>query len=143
MTEINNMHELTLEWGCITNLMNKISDIEDKIGWPELADMVADAVTVESQNTDPATVFFSLYQFLWRLYYRLKANPEKSPFNRWTKYEDQYWATNYDYALFKWAHENGFVEGIDNLVIRVPANKLSDKHKRALDRRCEQEKGGK
>lgn len=141
MNEIETLHNLNLEWGCLTNLMDKIGSIEDKIegGWPEVIDMVADAVTEESNNkTDPATLFFVLYQFLWRLYYRLKANPEKRPFNRYSKdRNDDYWVENYSYATLKWAIANGFTQGIDNNVIKIPASKLTDKQRRALDRRCE------
>lgn len=133
------LHNLNLEWGCITNLMDKISSIEDGIegGWPELVDMVADAVSEEGENKDPASAFFNLYQFLWRLYYRLKANPEKRPFNQYRKMkEDIYWIENYNYATLKWANANGFTHEIDNNVIKIPADKLSDKQRRALDRRC-------
>lgn len=139
MDEITKLHNLNLEWGCITNLMDKISDIEDTIegGWPELIDMVADAVTEEGENKDPASAFFNLYHYLWRLYYRIKANPIKRSFNQYYKgQDDKYWITNYDFAIFKWARACGFGEGIDNLSIQIPADKLSDKQRRALDRRC-------
>lgn len=142
MEEIAKMHNLNLEWGCITNLMDKISDIEDKMagGWPELIDMVADAVTEEGENKDAADAFFHLYQFLWRLYYRLKANPEKHPFNQYSKVGEAYWVENYNYAMLKWAIANGFVQDISNNLIKVPADKLTDKQRRALDRRCKGEK---
>lgn len=138
MEEIKMMHNLNLEWGCITNLMDKISDIEDKIegGWPELVDMVADAVTKEGENKDPASAFFNLYQFLWRLYYRLKINPEKRPFNQYSKVEDKYWITNYNYEALKWAMNLGATAEVDNLVIKIPEDKLNDKQQRALERRC-------
>lgn len=140
MEEISALHNLNLEWGCITNLMDKISRIEDEIegGWPELVDMVADAVTEEGEKkTGPAELFFNLYQFLWRLYYRLKANPEKRAFNKYNKSKDgAYWVENYNYATFKWAVNNGFTQEIDNNVIKIPADKLNDKQRRALERRC-------
>lgn len=54
MEEIKQLHSLNLEWGCITNLMDKISTIEDSIegGWQELVDMVADAMTEEGEEKD-------------------------------------------------------------------------------------------
>ena len=139
MEEISALHNLNLEWGCITNLVDRITAIEDKIdgGWQELIDMVADAMTEESENKDPASAFFNLYQFLFRLYYRLKTNPEKSAFNRYSKHDDKYWITNYDYKVLKWAHEKGFTNEVDNLVIKIPADKLNDSQKRAFDRKCE------
>lgn len=143
MEEIERIHELTLEWGCITNLMNKISDIEDRIegGWPELIDMMADAVTEEATNEDAAQVFFLLYSYLFRLYYRLKAVPTKRPFNRYSRITshdgEKYQIYNYNYALYKWAIKRGFVDGISNSVILVPRDKLTAKEQRTLDRRCE------
>lgn len=138
MDEIEKMHSLNLEWGNITNLMDKISDIEDKIegGWPELVDMIADAVTEEGENKDPAAAFFGLYQFLWRLYYRLKANPEKRPFNQYRKMGDDYWIENYNYTALKWAIEQGFTQEIDNNLIKIQGGKLTNKQRQAMDRRC-------
>lgn len=54
MEEIKTLHEINIEWGCITNLMDKISDIEEKIegGWPELIEMVADAVDEDYELTN-------------------------------------------------------------------------------------------
>lgn len=149
MEEIETLHNLNLEWGCITNLMDKISTLEDKIegGWPELVDMVADAVDEEGENKDPASAFFNLYQFLWRLYYRLKANPEVRPFNRVTRngtsctdgnayYDPEFIIYNYDFTTFKWLKSIGCMDRISNEVAYVPVDKLTDKQRRALERRC-------
>ena len=141
MNETKKMHDVQIEWGCITNLMNKISDIEDKIegGWPELVDMIADAVTEEGEKKDPVSAFFDLYQFLWRLYYRLKTNPEKRPFNQYYKGEDGvYWIENYNYTALKWAIGQGFTQEIDNNAIKIRGDKLTDKQRQAMSRRCEQ-----
>ena len=141
MEEIKQMHELNLEWGCITNLMNKISDIEDKIdgGWPELIDMVVDAID-ESANDDPTDLFFNLYQFLFRLYYRLKVNPTVREFNKVTKTKvldkEVYRVTNYNYQNYKWAKAQGFVDRISNDVIEIESSKLPDNTRRAFERRC-------
>lgn len=136
--EIAKLHDISLEWGCITNLMDKISDIEDKIdgGWFELIDMVADAITEEGDNKDSVAVFFNLYQFLFRLYYRLKMDSTVRPFNQYSKQDDKYWITNYNYEAFKWAKGIGAMDEVDNLVIKIPTDKLTDKQRRALDRRC-------
>lgn len=144
MEEINELHTMNLEWGCITNLLDKISDIEDKIdgGWPELVDMVADAVTMESQNPDPTEIFFTLHSFLWRLYYRIKRNPNKQSFNQYVKITnetnggDGYGIKYYDYNIYKWAIKNGFTERIDNNLIEIRKDKLNDKQQRAFERRC-------
>lgn len=142
MDEITKLHTLNIEWGCLTNLMDKISDMEEKIegGWPELIDMVVDAVDEEA-NASPEELFKNLYQFLFRLYYRLKAEPVARVFNRVTKTkvlnEEVYRVTNYNYQTFKWAKAHGFVDTITNDYIDVYASKLDDKTKRAYERRCQ------
>lgn len=143
MEEIQALHNLNLEWGCITNLMDKINDIEDKIngGWPELIDMVVDAVSEEGENkTDPASLFFNLYQYLFRLYHRLKANPIKRPFNVIKKTEsageDAFIIQNFDYTMFKWLRENGFGDSITNDYVIVQKDRLNDKQRRAFERRA-------
>lgn len=143
MDEIKALHNLNLEWGCVTNLMDKISGIEDTIdgGWPELIDMVVDAVSEEGENmAEPETLFFSLYQFLFRLYYRLKANHEKRPFNIVSRTEDGgedcFLLQNYDYATFKWLRAIGCGDRITNDYVYVPVNKLSDKQRRAFERKA-------
>ena len=142
MEEINDIHSLNLEWGCLTNLVNKISDIEDKIegGWPELIDIVADAMTEEGEKkTDPADLFFNLYQFLFRLYYRLKANNEKREFNTVSKIticgKEVFRITNYNYQSFKFARKVGAISGISNDFIDIEITKLTDAQRRALERK--------
>ena len=140
MSETSDMHELHLEWGCITNLMNKISDIEEKIdgGWLELIDMIADAVCEENEKNDPVSAFFNLYAFLWRLYYRLRTDASKRQFNIYSDQGEEYWVTNYSYKFFVWAQQKGFADKIDNLVIKVPKDKLTEQQKRAFSQRCQE-----
>lgn len=148
MEEIKQLHSLNLEWGCITNLMDRICTLEDGIegGWQELVDMVADAVTEEGEGKDPVSAFFNLYQFLWRLYYRLKANPEKRPFNVVRRngtactdgnayYDPEFFIYNYDYTTFKWLRAIGCGDRISNDYAVVPEDKLNDKQRRAFERR--------
>lgn len=141
MEEIKDLHTISLEWGCVANLVDKISDIESNMegGWDEMADMIADMIDDENQEKDPAKIFFDIYQFCFRFYYRLKNNPEKRKFNKVDKItiagKEVYRITNYDYKTFKWAKSEGFIEGISNDCIDLPADKLTTKHRRAFDRR--------
>lgn len=147
MDELTEMHSLNLEWGCITNLVNRITTIEDSIegGWPELVDMVGDAMTTEGSTKDPASVFFNLYGFFFHLVYRLKTHPERKPFNQYshvewgTSKEDVYLIENYDYEAFKWALKSGFGDRIDNHRIIIPAKKLTDSQHKAFDKRCKRD----
>lgn len=143
MEEIQQLHNLNLEWGCITNLMDKISNIEDSIegGWEELVDMVADAAMEEGEaKTEPEKLFFTLYQFLFRLYYRLKNNPEKRPFNIITTVEhngtESFMVQNYNYSMFKWLRACGFEKEITNDFVIIAKDKLTDKHRRAFERKA-------
>ena len=142
MEEISQLHDLNLEWGCITNLMNKISDIEGKIegGWSELIEMVADAMSKEGENKDPASAFFNLYQYMFRLYYRLKSNPTKRDFNVITKTtinsKEVFRVTNYSYEHFLWAKAHGFTGAMSNDFIDIPVEELIDKERRVFERRC-------
>ena len=141
MEELEALHNLNLEWGCITNLLDKIGDIEDKIegGWPELIDVLADAMDEEGKSS-PEELFFNLYQFLFRLYHRLKINPEVRKFNIVDKVtiagKEVYRVTNYNYQNFKWAKINGFADTITNDFIDIDPNKLTTRQQQAFERRC-------
>lgn len=141
MEEIAELHNRSLEWGCVCNLIDKISGIEDDIEghWDELCDMIADVINQESQKKNPETIFFDLYEFFFRLYYRLRNNPTKRPFNVIGKTniagKEVYRVTNYDYKTFKWAKIGGFIDGISNDYIDLPADKLTANQRRAFDRR--------
>lgn len=141
MDEINDIHTRDLEWGCITNLLDKVEGIEESIEghWDELIDMIADMVTEESNNKDSSKVFFDVYQYCFRLYYRLRSNPAKRKFNQVDKIDiagkEVYRITNYDYKTFKWARLGGFIEGVSNDYIDLPADKLTTNQRRAFDRR--------
>lgn len=141
MEEINEIHTRSLEWGCVTNLIDKIGDSEEKIEghWDELLNMVADMITEESAIDDPSKIFFDIYQFCFRLRYRLRANPIKRAFNQISKTtiagKEVYRITNYDYKTFKWAKQEGFLEGVSNDCIDLPAEKLTTNQRRGFDRR--------
>lgn len=141
MKEIEEIHTRTLEWGCVTNLIDKISNIEEGIDghWDELCDMVAEMIEQESKEKDPSKIFFCLYQFCFHLYYRLRNNPVKRKFNLINKInvagKEVYRITNYDYRTFKWAKSGGFLEGISNDYMDLPSDKLTTNQRRALERR--------
>ena len=141
MEEIDEVHTRSLEWGCVCNLIDKIGEIEDKMDghWDELCDMIADMVDQEGREKDPTKIFFDVYAFCFRLYYRLRANPVKRDFNQISKIDiagkEVYRITNYDYKTFKWARTGGFIEGVSNDFVDLPADKLTTNQRRAFDRR--------
>lgn len=141
MEEINAVHEVSLEWGCIANLIDRIADIEEEMDghWDELLDMVADIVDKEGQEKDPTKIFFDIYSFFFRLYHRLRNNPTKRDFNKITSFESNgkrfFRISNYDYNTFKWARGAGFADMISNDCIDMPEDKLTTNQKRAFERR--------
>lgn len=141
MEEINELHTRSLEWGCICNLIDKIGDIEDKMDghWDELLDMVADIIDQEGREKNPEIVFFYLYEFFFRLYYRLRSNPTKRAFNQISKTnisgKEVYRVTNYDYKTFKWAKSGGLMDGVSNDYMDLPSDKLTTNQRRAFERR--------
>ena len=141
MEEIDELDNRNREWGCVANLIDKIGNLEEKIDghWDELLDMVADIIDSGAQEKDPSKIFFDIYQFLFRLYYRLRTNPEKRSFNQISKTtiagKEVYRVTNYDYKTFKWAKECGLDMNISNDCIDLPADKLTTNQRRAFDRR--------
>lgn len=137
MEEINEIHSTSLEWGAITNLIDRISAIEENMDghWDNLINMVADVITEEGQNKDPESIFFGIYQFMFRLYYRLRDNPTKRDFNILSKTDKGFMLTNYDYKTFKWAMSGGFAMTISNDYIDLPMDKLTTGQVRAFERR--------
>lgn len=141
MEEIEELHTRSLEWGCIANLIDKIGGIEEKIDghWDELLNMIADIMTEEGREKNPEKIFFCIYEFMFRLYYRLRENPVKRDFNQVSKTtiagKEVYRVTNYDYKTFKWARTGGFMEGVSNDYMDLPADKLTTNQQRAFERR--------
>lgn len=141
MEEINELHTRNLEWGCVCNLIDKIGEIEEKIDghWDELLDMIADTIDQEGQEKNPETTFFYLYEFFFRLYYRLRSNPAKRELNQISKTnisgKEVYRVTNYDYKTFKWAKSGGLMDGVSNDYMDLPSDKLTTNQRRAFERR--------
>ena len=64
MEELSTKRQSELAWGSIANIVDKISDEEEKIdgGWPELIDVVADAMTEEGSVKSTANAFANLFK---------------------------------------------------------------------------------
>lgn len=139
MEEINDMHQLSLEWGCIANLANNIGALENEMPWPKLIDMISDAFAKAEEEKDPQNLFFDWYQFFWRLYYRVKKMDKPKPFNIITKEtrsgEEFFCVENFDYRMFVYARQKGFTNEMDNEKFYVPGDKLSPGEKKSFEKK--------
>lgn len=132
------IRETTLAYGAVMNMMDRVVSINED--WTELLDMMSDVFDEEHNNKDPEDIFSTVYQFIFRLYLRLKVNPEKRQFNivthEKTSTGEWFRITNYDYNTFKWAKKGGFISGITNDFIDLPIEKLNDNQIKAFERRA-------
>lgn len=125
-------------WGSISNRIDKIEVEADRLEWGAIINMVADAFQ-DGANLDPLDLFLILYQFTFRLYYRLKVLDSPEPFNqisKTTRLENHqeipyYQVKNYDYKMFKWAIKKNYTNYLTNLWFLVPISELTpaEKHK--------------
>lgn len=142
MEETSVKRQSELAWGSIANIVDKISDEEEKIdgGWPELIDMVADAMTEEGSVKSTTNSFVNLFNFLYHVLFRVKESPIKREFNMVSKLKidgkEVYRINNYDYKSFKWAKSEGLASSVKNDYLDLPIEKLTGSQRRALDERC-------
>lgn len=125
--------------GAIAKLIGEIGDICDSIdnGWVEPTDVVADCFDEAASNIKSWATSATVFNFLYRLYWRLKKDPHKSKFNVVGKGEDFYTIDNYDYATFKWCKSLG-VKIADNRTATIPFDKLTIKQRSALDQKIKE-----
>lgn len=134
-------------WGSITGKIDRIENEADRLHWGEVINMVV-GIFDEADEMEPLELFLSFYQFLFRLYYRLKAMNEPEPFNqisRTTKLENHddreyYMVKNYDYKMFKWATRKGYADSMTNGWFLVPVDKLSAAEKHNFERKLNEGK---
>ena len=151
MTEIKEIHNLSLEWGAVLNLATRIADIEDKIGpWDDLTNMVASLL--DSHKTSaPETLATRVYPFLFRLYFRLKGFSAPVPFNQVSRFsqlvpdeehsqysdkQDGFLISNYSYSTYEWALPLEVDRFIENNSLWVPCSKLTPAQIKRLDKQA-------
>lgn len=150
MSEINDIHNLSLEWGALLNVATRIADIEDKIGpWDDLTNLVASLLD-SSRSASPQVLAQDVYPFLFRLYFRIKLFSSPVPFNRvshvergtplsdnpkYREIQPGYLISNYDYRIYLWAKRKGFSDYIDNNSVWVPTSSLTPAEIKRLEAR--------
>lgn len=131
-----------IQWSFISKLLDKLEDQADRIGWDGLIDEATKVFDMANKETDTAKVFFEPYQYLFRLYYRVKKMDSPAPFNETYKvshlinHKDEPFIRlkNYDYKSFLWARKNGFVDYLSNDIIDIPMSELSQAQIRAFEK---------
>lgn len=122
-----------IQWSYISKLLDKIDEQAERLHWDGLIDNAAEVFDSANRETDAAKVFFEPYQYLFRLYYRVKHFDKPREWNEIYKathtisHEEKpfFRIINYTYSTFLWARRNGFVDFLDNNVIDIPEDKLS------------------
>lgn len=131
-------------WGSISVKIDKVEEEADRLKWNEIIDMVADAFN-DANELEPMALFLIMYQFMFRLLYRLKVMSSPEPFNqvsrttRLENHEDKefYMVKNYDYRMFKWAIRKNFAEHMTNSWFLIPISELSASERRNFEKRLE------
>lgn len=129
-------------WSYISKLLDKIDEQAERLHWDELLDKAADVFDAANKETDASRVFFEPYQYLFRLYYRVKKMDAPAPFNevyntkRPVNGKDQpfFRIRYYDYSTFLWARKNGFTEYLDNNMIDIPKDKLTEAQRKHFEK---------
>lgn len=143
MEEKSQNRQTELAWGSVSNLIDKISEIEETIdgGWDDLVEMVADTITEEGAIKSSSVIFSYVFNFMYNLLFRLESNPTKKDFNIISKTriggKDAFKIENYDYKSFKWAKENELAFKIDKDSLYILEDKLSEPQKKSFNNRCE------
>lgn len=149
MAEINDIHNLSLEWGAILNLATRIADVEDRIGpWDDLTNLVASLLD-SHRTSSPQTLARVVYPFLFRLYFRIKRWDKPIPFNQVSRatrqvqspkhpqYHDEapgFLISNYDFKTYSWAVSLHLSDYIDNNSLWVPTSVLAPAQLKRLEK---------
>lgn len=130
MEELKNIEkaDLLAGWGTASTLLAKASDLAEQMGRDDIFNMLSDSFDLmETAKGDE--IFFNVFQFCYRIYYRMKVLDKDMPINRVTLEhrgtDDVYVVSNYDYKMFLWAKSKGFGDTISNLQFIVPPSSLT------------------
>lgn len=149
MTELNEIHNLSLEWGAVLNIATRLADIESHIGpWDDLTNLVASLLD-SSRTSSPEALATQVYPFLLRLYFRIKSFPTPKPFNQvflstrlvpdpdHPQYSDSqpgFLISNYDFNTYLWAISLNQRDFIDNNSLWIPKSILTPAQIKRLEK---------
>ena len=127
------------QWGCIAQLIEKLDNEAERIGWDALTNITVGAFNEAEKETDAYKLFFDWHQFFFRLLHRVRKMKEPAEFNAidYDGKDEKYWIKNYDYKMFIWARKHGFTDEIDNMIIKVPKEKLTPAEIKGFDKKLD------
>lgn len=128
-------------WSAITNRMEKICEVADRLQWEELVNVVVDTFDEAVKETDGKKLFALYYQFFLRTYYRVKNMEAPEEFNivsndkRVEKNIEipLFRVTNYDFKMYKWALGKGCLDSMTNGWFLVRKDKLTPGEARSFE----------
>lgn len=130
MEELKNVEkaDLLAGWGTASTLLAKASELAEQMGRDDIFNMLSDSFDL-MEHAKGDEIFFNVFQFCYRVYYRMKVLDKDMPLNRVTLErrgtDDVYVVSNYDYKMFLWAKNKGYGSTITNNDFVVPPETLT------------------
>lgn len=143
MEELNKIEreDTLLGWGTASALLAKAGDLAEAMGRDDIINMLSDSFDLMESEKEASKIFFNVYQFAWRMYYRMKNLNKDMPLNRVTletrDHEEVYVVTNYDYKMFIWAKSKGYTKTLSNTEFTVSPSTLTPAEARRFARQAE------
>lgn len=143
MEELNKIEkeDALLGWGTASALLAKASDLAEAMGRDDIINMLSDSFDLMESEKEASKIFFNVYQYAWRMYFRMKSLAKDMPINRVTlenrNHEEVYVVSNYDYKMFLWAKSKGYTKTLTNNEFVVEPESLTPAEKRRFEKQAE------
>lgn len=143
MEELNKIEkeDTLLGWGTASALLAKAGDLAEAMGRDDIINMLSDSFDLMESEKDASKIFFNVYQYAWRVYFRMKFLAKDMPINRVTlenrDHEKVYVVSNYDYKMFLWAKSKGYGKTLTNNEFVVDPSTLTPAEARRFEKQAE------
>ena len=143
MEELNKIEkeDNLLGWGTASALLAKAGDLAEAMGRDDIINMLSDSFDLMESEKEASKIFFNVYQYAWRVYFRMKSLNKDMPINRVTlenrDHEEVYVVSNYDYKMFLWAKSKGYTKTLTNNEFIVEPESLTPAEKRRFEKQAE------
>ena len=111
------------------------------MGRDDIINMLSDSFDLMESEKEASKIFFNVYQYAWRVYFRMKSLNKDMPINRVTlenrDHEEVYVVSNYDYKMFLWAKSKGYTKTLTNNEFIVEPESLTPAEKRRFEKQAE------